>query len=349
VPDIVELLVALGLIQQENIHNIEPESTTSKLATSSTGTAKTLPPRPLQPRYAVSGGRPRQFIVTPTNVLSEIVKAQSEVEASHKRQELLRQALDSSTSDKRAAQLLEQIAIQYPQAVADDPVYVTALRNMHVDVVSVLGKRSHAILGPGGSAAGGGGHDRPAGSSSGLGGEALARKKGGNGTGMKTDIGKRARDNAGGTVKQKRKRTKKMAVTASAEGTGETEKPTPATKPTPSASSAVTVPNPTTMTAVPKTMTKLPKKITSTLSTPVPPTAMTAAAPGPASTLKPTTSSSSRPPSNISNPKVSAPEVTVIPEKTEVTPSITLNSSTAPAASTENKKRRMDPKGKEIS
>lgn len=135
VPDIVELLVALGVVQLEDVRGMDAESDGLRIQ----GKSKQQPTK--QPRYAVASGQPRQFVVTPSNVLWEIAKARDEIEASFKRQELLRQALDPATSDKRAAQILERIAMQYPQAVADDPVYVTALRNMHVDVVSLLRKQ----------------------------------------------------------------------------------------------------------------------------------------------------------------------------------------------------------------
>ncbi|KAG7359174.1 hypothetical protein IV203_015763 [Nitzschia inconspicua] len=149
VPDIVELLVALGVIQQEDIQTSISSGEGQKSADGSPQQG------PREPRYAIAGGRPRQFVVTPSNVLAETAKAYDEIDASLKRQELLREALDPATSDKRAAQILEQIAMQYPQAVADDPVYLTALRNMHIDVVAVLGKHK-SIQGTSGSAVTGG-------------------------------------------------------------------------------------------------------------------------------------------------------------------------------------------------
>lgn len=115
VPDIVELLVTLGLIQQE-------------------ATAD-----PSVPRFAVHFGKPKQFLVTPTNILSEISKAQSEIQASRQRQEMLKEAL--SLPDRQAAEKVKHIVLQHPQVV-DDPVYVTALRNLQVDGMLIAGTAS---------------------------------------------------------------------------------------------------------------------------------------------------------------------------------------------------------------
>jgi hypothetical protein len=141
VPDVVELLVALGVVQLEDTRGTTTEEDITKneeiISQHSTR----------QPRYAIAGGQPRQFVVTPSNVRTQIAKAHDEIQASVKRQELLREALGPTTSDKKAAKILERIAMQYPQAIADDPVYVTALRNMHVDVVSLLGKYGCSLSG----------------------------------------------------------------------------------------------------------------------------------------------------------------------------------------------------------
>jgi hypothetical protein len=150
VPDVVELLVALGVVQVEDTR--ETITTPNDVMTSN-NEEHIRQPSAHEPRYAIVGGQPRQFVVTPSNLRLEIAKAHDEIQASFRRQELLREALDPNTLDKKAAKILEQIAIQYPQAVADDPVYVTALRNMHVDVISLLGKFGSAAAG---AAAGGG-------------------------------------------------------------------------------------------------------------------------------------------------------------------------------------------------
>ncbi|KAG7355130.1 hypothetical protein IV203_004486 [Nitzschia inconspicua] len=194
VPDIVELLVALGVIQQEDIQTSISSGEGQKIEDGSPQQG------PREPRYAIAGGRPRQFVVTPSNVLAETAKAYDEIDASLKRQEMLREALDPATSDKRAAQILEQIAMQYPQAVADDPVYLTALRNMHIDVVAVLGRHKN-IQGTSGGAVTGG-------ASVGAGGgeRSSAKKRASNQQG-KIQGTKRGRD--AGTVGGSNKRPKK--------------------------------------------------------------------------------------------------------------------------------------------
>jgi hypothetical protein len=143
VPDIVELLAALGVVQQEDLP--ASDFTHTEAAEAEADTPSSIHARP--PFYCVAGGRPRRFVVTPTDVMTEIARAHAEIEASLQRQEMLRRALDPATSDRQAAQILERIAVQHPQAVADDPVYITALRNMHVDVVAVLGKHGQVLEG----------------------------------------------------------------------------------------------------------------------------------------------------------------------------------------------------------
>ncbi len=126
VPDIVELLVTLGLIQQQT----NDDDTTQQQADSSRNQFES------QPRFAVHFGKPKQFLVTPTNILSEISKAQTEIQLSRQRQELLKEAL--SMGDQQAAERVKHIVLQHPQVV-DDPVYVTALRNLQVDGMLMAG------------------------------------------------------------------------------------------------------------------------------------------------------------------------------------------------------------------
>jgi len=116
VPDIVELLVTLGLIQQQT----NDDDPTQQQAESTKS----------QPRFAVHFGKPKQFLVTPTNILSQIAKAQTEIQLSRQRQEILKEAL--GMGDQQAAERVKHIVLQHPQVV-DDPVYVTALRNLQVD------------------------------------------------------------------------------------------------------------------------------------------------------------------------------------------------------------------------
>jgi len=147
VPDIVELLVTLGLIQQQtNIGEGSSAGATLSLSSSadndSSGTtqpqeavsAKNLSRK--QFRFAVHFGKPKQFLVTPTNILSEIAKAQTEIQLSRQRQESLKEALNMT--DEHAAERVKHIVLQHPQVV-DDPVYVTALRNLQVDGMLMAG------------------------------------------------------------------------------------------------------------------------------------------------------------------------------------------------------------------
>ena len=133
VPDIVELLVTLGLIQQQADEE-DPKS--SEGATTETAEAPKS-----QPRFAVHFGKPKQFLVTPTNVLSEIAKAQTEIQLSRQRQDILKEAL--GMGDKEAAERVKHIVLEHPQVV-DDPIYVTALRNLQVDGMLMAGASGSA-------------------------------------------------------------------------------------------------------------------------------------------------------------------------------------------------------------
>ena len=150
VPDIVELLVTLGLIQQQtNVNGVSPSiGATLSLSTSAETDSSHIPQQKeqqaasaknqlrKQPRFAVHFGKPKQFLVTPTNILSEISKAQSEIQLSRQRQDLLKEAL--SMADQQAAERVKHIVLQHPQVV-DDPVYVTALRNLQIDGMLMAG------------------------------------------------------------------------------------------------------------------------------------------------------------------------------------------------------------------
>lgn len=158
VPDIVELLVTLGLIQQQT--NVDDTSSSGGTTLSVSSPAETdLSNTPQQqkqqalsaknqlrkqPRFAVHFGKPKQFLVTPTNILSEISKAQTEVQLSRQRQELLKEALDMA--DQQAAERVKHIVLQHPQVV-DDPVYVTALRNLQVDEMLMAGTSGASTAG----------------------------------------------------------------------------------------------------------------------------------------------------------------------------------------------------------
>jgi len=141
VPEIIELLVTLGLIQQEAII---PSSVDAATATATATAEETIIDdhnhySTQVPRFAVHFGQPRQFPVTPSNIMTEIAKAQGEIQASRQRQELLKEALD--LPDQQAAEKVKHIVLQHPQVV-DDPVYVTALRNLQVDGMLMAGGTS---------------------------------------------------------------------------------------------------------------------------------------------------------------------------------------------------------------
>jgi hypothetical protein len=217
VPEIIELLVTLGLIQQETmIPSSSVDAATAEEAIPDDDNNN----HSLQqvPRFAVHFGQPRQFLVTPTNILSEISKAQREIQASRQRQELLKEALD--LPDRLAAEKVKHIVLHHPQVV-DDPVYVTALRNLQVDGMLMAGTTSgttnlsSSINSPIKTVAGGG-------SRRGVGG------------------GKRRQSTGGTQVKRKRRRSKKDPVTdySSIAGSDKDNKATTVTTNTISAATA---------------------------------------------------------------------------------------------------------------
>jgi len=189
VPDIVELLVTLGLIQQQT----NGDDPTQQQAESTKS----------QPRFAVHFGKPKQFLVTPTNVLSEIAKAQTEIQLSRQRQEMLKEAL--GMGDEQAAERVKHIVLQHPQVV-DDPVYVTALRNLQVDGMLMASATGNANAGSSNASSSSTSKDGSGKSKSGVVGG--AKNVGG---------GKRRRSGSGGSgsgsggipTKSKRQRTKK--------------------------------------------------------------------------------------------------------------------------------------------
>ena len=187
VPDIVELLVTLGLIQQQT----NGDDPTQQQAESTKS----------QPRFAVHFGKPKQFLVTPTNILSEIAKAQTEIQLSRQRQEMLKEAL--GMGDEQAAERVKHIVLQHPQVV-DDPVYVTALRNLQVDGMLMASATGNANAGSSNASSSSTSKDGSGKSKSGVVGG--AKNVGG---------GKRRRSGSGGSgsggipTKRKRQRTKK--------------------------------------------------------------------------------------------------------------------------------------------
>lgn len=206
VPDIVELLVTLGLIQQQ-VDDEDPGSSEGA-TTQHTESSKS------QPRFAVHFGKPKQFLVTPTNVLSEIAKAQTEIQLSRQRQDILKEAL--SMGDQQAAERVKQIVLEHPQVV-DDPVYVTALRNLQVDGmlmagVSATANASSANTPSSSTSKDGSGKSKPGAIASGkkVGGGGKRRQSGGNSNGSVV-VGNTA------PAKRKRQRLKKEIPARSAD------------------------------------------------------------------------------------------------------------------------------------
>jgi hypothetical protein len=114
--DMVELLAATGLLQKEEITDGHPP--------------QQQPPQP-QPRYCVNTGLPRTQVTTPTTILQDILEAQDDWRASQKRQAKLHAALKDNNKPPR--ETLKAILLEFPD-ICQDPVYVAALRNLHVDV-----------------------------------------------------------------------------------------------------------------------------------------------------------------------------------------------------------------------
>jgi len=212
VPDIVELLVTLGLIQQQSDSDevyfsrgtTQPVSSSTEADSSSVQqqqqqevlSAKNHVER--QPRFAVHFGKPKQFLVTPTNILSEIAKAQAEIQSSLQRQELLKEVLN--VPDQLAAEKIKHIVLQHPQVV-DDPVYVTALRNLQVDGMLMAGATGMTA----------GGNSNSSSSLTNRDGSSKA-KSGVGGSGKKVGSGKR-RQSGSTPAKRKRQRSKKELPT----------------------------------------------------------------------------------------------------------------------------------------
>ena len=228
VPDIVELLVTLGLIQQQADEE-DPKS--SEGATTESAEAPKS-----QPRFAVHFGKPKQFLVTPTNVLSEIAKAQTEIQLSRQRQDILKEAL--RMGDKEAAERVKHIVLEHPQVV-DDPVYVTALRNLQVDGMLMAGASGSANAssatapssstskdGSGKSKPGTGGNGKKVGG-------AKRRQSGGTGNGG---------SGAGNPAPAKRKRQRPKKEIPAVRTAGDAESSSVGKKPTPPAGTISSMP-----------------------------------------------------------------------------------------------------------
>jgi hypothetical protein len=117
--DMVELLAATGLLQKEEITEGHPPQQQQQQQPQQ------------QPRYCVNTGLPRTQVTTPTTILQDILEAQDDWRASQQRQAKLQAALKDNTKPPR--ETLKAILLEFPD-ICQDPVYVAALRNLHVDV-----------------------------------------------------------------------------------------------------------------------------------------------------------------------------------------------------------------------
>lgn len=149
--DILQVLVAIGLVE-----TVEPESVSNAntnkpgaapvapTGTSATNNVTSTPPT----RYCVCQGVPRADVVMPSTLMQDIEAAHKETERSWERRNRLAELLEQSTSSdsnprqkENLKQLLQKFVSEYPE-ILRDPVYVTALRNMHVD----CGDRARSVV-----------------------------------------------------------------------------------------------------------------------------------------------------------------------------------------------------------
>ena len=130
--DIVQVLVCMGIVQQ--VKEAPPPATGNPGVTTTT----TTPPKPVPPpRYCIQQGVPRADVVLPHQVLEQIAAAHEEIKRSAERRKRLKEALQSKGSPK---ELLKEMAIDYPE-IAQDPVYVTALKSFHLDLAMIERER----------------------------------------------------------------------------------------------------------------------------------------------------------------------------------------------------------------
>lgn len=89
-------------------------------------------------RYCMVYGKPRADIVSPNQLVEDIADAQVEIQTSRERCDILKQVLLEHQSSKstNAREVLKQLLFKYPQ-IQNDPVYMAAFRNTHVDVAAV--------------------------------------------------------------------------------------------------------------------------------------------------------------------------------------------------------------------
>jgi len=92
-------------------------------------------------KYCIAYGKPRADILLPQNVVQDILDAQDEIKKSQQQSDLLKKALLSPTCNAvEARQLLKSILLKNP-LVGNDPVYMAAFRNLHVDVAGAERER----------------------------------------------------------------------------------------------------------------------------------------------------------------------------------------------------------------
>jgi hypothetical protein len=122
VADIVDLLVALGVVQVVNI----PSNAIS------------------EPIYCVFAGRTRQDAVLPHQALSQLETAHSQYQHSLERAHLLKEYLKNPSTSPRV--LFQSMLKAHESEMANDPVYVTALKHFGLDIgpKPVAGKPSSA-------------------------------------------------------------------------------------------------------------------------------------------------------------------------------------------------------------
>jgi hypothetical protein len=107
IQDVLEVLVCIGLVQKVQE---EDESKT--------------------PRYCVNRGVPRADAVNLPVLQHEILAAHRQANRSFERTKLLQTALQDDNSNPK--EILQKILHDYPE-IQQDPVYMTALRQCHVD------------------------------------------------------------------------------------------------------------------------------------------------------------------------------------------------------------------------
>ncbi len=118
--DILEILVATGLVQK-----VKEETTNT--------------------RYCMLQGIPRADVVHPTTVLDQIEAAHEEIKRSNERAQRLETLLAGSPKTTSHKEILKTLATDYPEILLD-PVYVAALRSLHVDVGG--GERERKVKSP---------------------------------------------------------------------------------------------------------------------------------------------------------------------------------------------------------